>query len=237
MNDFDQMTTNESKFEKVYYAKMATKKETLPHFTFKYKDESGQYVEVDKILTTLKGNLTNIETSEYTYEGNVIKTVKLYITLNTTLVILTCSYTQILRSIINSLINLDHKPREISIQLYQNKQGYNSCYFLVDGKIANWKFPADDMKKFVDTAVVGKKTVTSCDRLDEMLERELVLNVVNRFYRGSEPEVPETDEASLFASNEAGIPISEETDVDDFFAGSEPFVPPAGSNTSKTKKK
>jgi len=164
-------------YDEVYYVKSRTK--NAAYFEFSKRD--GDKILIDKrtSINRIEGKLTKIEMGSFTYEGKEIKNFKLYIgkevNQKNILFILNMNYTQIGRSIINSLLGCSKPIDKIYLELYKNASGYCSLKMLVNGAKSVWKYSIDDQRKKIETITNKKGEFVSNDytELDDLLEDNL----------------------------------------------------------------
>ncbi|MCK9417645.1 hypothetical protein M0Q97_13465, partial [Candidatus Dojkabacteria bacterium] len=136
-------------YDEVYYVKSRTK--NAAYFEFSKRD--GDKILIDKrtSITRIEGKLTKIDMGSFTYEGKEIKNFKLHIAKEVNqkniLFILNMNYTQIGRSIINSLLGCSKPIDKIYLELYKNASGYCSLKMLINGQKSVWKFSIEEQRK------------------------------------------------------------------------------------------
>jgi hypothetical protein len=168
-----------SKYDCIYYAKMHTKKTEPPYFTLKYK-VGDEYLELENPVPVLaiKGKLLKIEFGSYTWESEEIRTVTFTLESESEkyLIILSCSFTAVLRSIINSMLGYKRKIDFLQLELYRNKStGYNGIKCFLNGgtEPTKWFYDMTKLNTYYDRVTVNKKEVVDDSRLNEFLEVEL----------------------------------------------------------------
>lgn len=174
--EFEKVETG-SIYDEVYYVKSRTK--NAAYFEFSKRD--GDKILIDKrtSINRIEGKLTKIEMGSFTYEGKEIKNFKLYIgkevNQKNILFILNLNYTQIGRSIINSLLGCNKPIDKIYLELYKNQSGYCSLKMLINGSKSVWKFSIDEQRSHIEVIKNRKGEWVSNDysSLDELLEDNL----------------------------------------------------------------
>ena len=168
-----------SKYEKIYYAKMHTIKNETPCFTLKYKvDNYYQDVVTEVPIMSIFGNLLKIAFGSYTWKNEEVKTVTFTFESESgkNLIILSCSYTAVLRSMINCMLKYNNKIEFLQIELYRNRtNGYNAikCFINHGKEPAKWLYDMIKLDTYCDKFVINKKEVRDDSRLNEFLEQEL----------------------------------------------------------------
>lgn len=182
---FDKDETGGSMYDEVYYVKARTKNAAY----FEFSKREGDKILIDKrtSINRIEGRLTKIDMGTFTYEGKDIKNYKLYIVKEVDrmygkiyikkniLFILNMNYTQVGRSIINSLLGHTKAIDKIYLELYKNASGYCSLKMLVNGAKSVWKYSIDDQRKKIETITNKKGEFVSNDytELDDLLEDNL----------------------------------------------------------------
>lgn len=152
----------------------AEKKPVAPHFeiTEKVDDKwvvTGQVNEVS-------GTLTKVETYEKQYEGDITPLVKVFIEdkEKNESYLLDLRYNMLSRNLFNTLISLETFG-DLKIGLWERKKDdktYPAISLRQSDKMVNWKFEIKDLPP-VDKVIVGKKTVTSFDNLNDFFIEKL----------------------------------------------------------------
>ena len=171
---FEKDETGGNVYDEVYYVKARTK--NAANFEFSKRD--GDKILIDKrtSINRIEGKLTNIVMGSFTYETKEIKNFKLYIVKEINqkniLFILNLNYTQVGRSIINSILGCNKPIDKIYLELYKNASGYCSLKMLNNGTKSVWKYSIDDQRKKIETIKNKKGEFVSNDytELDELLE-------------------------------------------------------------------
>ncbi len=173
-------TGNEtSKYAKMYFAKLYTKKGTKPHFKFQRAVE-GKTTPVKGETQTISGTLKKMTFSSFEFEGNQIKTVRFFLeTLNADgeLIAISwgCGWNQVLINLVNCLLNLNEPITSLLVSVYAGENGYSKSMFRVNGKKLSWKYTIDELadkkEKIYNKAGVLVKTEIS--ELIDFLESEL----------------------------------------------------------------
>lgn len=174
---FDKDETSGSIYDDVYYVKAKTKNASY----FEFSKREGDKILVDKrtSINRIEGKLSKIDMGSFTYEGKEIKNYKLYIVKEVNgkniLFILNLNYTQVGRSIINSLLGCNKPIDKIYLELYKNQSGYCSLKMLINGSKSVWKYSIDEQRKKIETITNKKGEFVSNDytELDELLEDNL----------------------------------------------------------------
>lgn len=168
-----------SKYEKIYYAKMHTKKTEPPYFSLRYK-VGDVYLDLttEAPILSIKGKLLKIEFGSYTWENEEIKTVTFSLESESGkyLIILSCSFTASLRSIINSMLGYVRKIEFLQFELYRNKStGYNGikCFINQATEPTKWAYDMTKLNTYYDKVMLNKKEVVDDSRLNEFMEVEL----------------------------------------------------------------
>lgn len=164
-------------YDDVIYMKMITKKDENPRFTLKVK-EGNEYVELPDTPNSVSGTLKNVEFGVYEWEKQKIKTVKFIIEKTVDgikqLYILSSSFTSTLRTILNSMLNVNEPINTLTIALIKNKAGYNGAYTVFNGKKGEWKYQQDFLKTMIETEKTKKGEIVYYDKLDQFLEDEMM---------------------------------------------------------------
>lgn len=186
---FEKDETGGSIYDEVYYVKARTKNAAY----FEFSKREGDKILIDKrtSINRIEGRLTKIDMGTFTYEGKDIKNFKLYITKEiprvqnkethllvnqkNILFILNMNYTQVGRSIINSILGCSKPIEKIYLELYKNASGYCSLKMLINGQKSVWKFSIDEQRKKIETITNKKGEFVSNDytELDDLLEDNL----------------------------------------------------------------
>lgn len=174
---FEKDETGGNVYDEVYYVKARTK--NASYFEFSKRD--GDKILIDKRTTInrIEGKLTNIVMGSFIYEAKEIKNFKLYIVKEVNqkniLFILNLNYTQVGRSIINSILGCNKPIDKIYLELYKNASGYCSLKMLINGAKSVWRYSIDDQRKKIETIKNKKGEFVSNDytELDELLEDNL----------------------------------------------------------------
>jgi len=164
-------------YEDIFYMKMVTKKDENPHFSLKIK-EGSDYIDLPDTPTSVSGTLKSIDFGEYEWEKQTIKTVKFQIEkvegdINQ-LYLLSSSYTATLRTILNTLLNVQEPIKKITISLIKNKAGYNGAFLVINGRKGEWKFKYDFLKTMIEIEKTKKGEIFYYDKLDAFLEEEML---------------------------------------------------------------
>ena len=119
------------------------------------------------------------------------------------------NYTQIGRSIINSLLGCSKPIDKIYLELYKNASGYCSLKMLINGSKSVWKFSIDEQRKKIETITNKKGEFVSNDYsdLDNLLEDNLRdhLNILfpeSSHIKFVEEDKTENNDESTFGSVE-----------------------------------
>jgi hypothetical protein len=168
-----------SKYDRIFYAKMHTKKTEPPYFSLKYK-VGDSYLEVENPVPVLaiKGKLLKIEFGSYTWENEEIRTVTFSLESESGkyLIILSCSFTASLRSIINSMLGYARKIEFLQFELYRNKSTGNNgikCFINQATEPTKWAYDMTKLNTYYDKVMLNKKEVVDDSRLNEFMEVEL----------------------------------------------------------------
>jgi len=175
--EFEKDENGGSIYDEVYYVKSRTKNAAY----FEFSKREGDKILIDKrtSINRIEGRLTKIDMGSFTYEGKDIKNFKLYIVKEVNqkniLFILNMNYTQVGRSIINSLLGHTKAIDKIYLELYKNASGYCSLKMLINGQKSVWKFSIDEQRKKIETITNKKGEFVSNDYsdLDNLLEDNL----------------------------------------------------------------
>jgi hypothetical protein len=174
---FDQDENAGSMYAEVYYVKAKTKEKCYFEFTKRQGDKI--LIDPRTTINRIEGKLSKVEQGTFTYENKEVLTFKLYITktINDKLIlfILNMNYTQIGRSVINSLLGFQKPIEKIYLELYKNQSGYCSLKMLINGIKAVWKYSVEDQRKHIETIKNKKGEFVSNDYsdLDNLLEDQL----------------------------------------------------------------
>lgn len=206
---FEKDDTGGNVYDDVYYVKSKTKNSAY----FEFSKREGDKILVDKrtSINRIEGRLTKIDMGSFTYEGKEIKNYKLYIVKEINgkniLFILNMNYTQVGRSIINSILGCNKPIDKIYLELYKNQSGYCSLKMLINGQKSVWKYSIDDQRKKIETITNKKGEFVSNDytELDDLLEDNLRdhLNILfPEVHHVKFVEEYRTDDESTFGSVE-----------------------------------
>lgn len=171
---FEKDETGGNVYDEVYYVKARTKNAAF----FEFSKRDGDKILIDKrtSINRIEGKLVNIVMGSFTYESKEIKNFKLYIVKEINqkniLFILNLNYTQVGRSIINSILGCNKPIDKIYLELYKNASGYCSLKMLINGAKSTWKYSIEEQRKKIETIKNKKGEFVSNDytELDEMLE-------------------------------------------------------------------
>jgi len=156
------------KYDEVFFVKPKTK--DVAYFEFSKKIGDKIHQDPRTTIQTIDGNLAKIELGSYTYENKEIKTIKLHLTKTikdkNILFIISSSYTQVARSIMNSLLGCQEAIEKLNITLYLNQSGYTSVKMSINGKKSEWYFSIDEQKKYIETLKNKKGEFVSNDYSD-----------------------------------------------------------------------
>lgn len=174
---FEKDENGGSIYDEVYYVKSRTKNAAY----FEFSKREGDKILVDKrtSINRIEGKLSKIDMGSFTYEGKEIKNYKLYIVKEVNgkniLFILNMNYTQVGRSIINSILGCSKPIDKIYLELYKNQSGYCSLKMLINGQKSVWKFSIDEQRSHIEVIKNRKGEWVSNDysSLDELLEDNL----------------------------------------------------------------
>lgn len=181
-----------------------------------------QIVKLDEKLSFVKGKLEKVEIREYTYEGEQVKDLRVWLkdSLDGEMYIVSCGLNSIGRSILNTLLNLEKPYGELEIRVYNKKDtGYAAAYIEHNGVKAGWKYTIDQMKPFIKENSISRKGQVVVERdyfaLDTKLIDELKaevmpsLNKVPAHFSGVEAKAPaqESDLAPVGADEDSGLPF------------------------------
>lgn len=173
--EFEEQT--DSKYSEVYFARPRTKDAAYWEFSKK----AGDVYKVDKrtSITSIDGELLKFEFGSFTFENKEIKTLKMHISkvINDKLIlfIINFTYSQVTRSIINSLIAMQEEVKKISMSLYVNKAGWASVFVKLNDKPCKWELSIEDQKEYIETIKNKKGEFISNDysSLDDEFESRL----------------------------------------------------------------
>lgn len=155
------------------YAKIVgTKKgETCPvEFVFTRK-QGDEYVEIDR-QQDFSGHLVSVAMKTFTFQDEEKETVELKLDDGTDVYILNVNFSNIGRSIINSIASIEDFGKELLISCYRNKAGYASASCRYGLGSLDWKYPLSDIPK-IKTVTVGKKEVVDSTELDDFFRNEV----------------------------------------------------------------
>lgn len=214
-----------SQYEDVYFIKIVAKDAAYFEVTKKVGDKYVVNPRTD--VNSLGGELIKIETSSYQYQGDDKKLIKLHIVRiigdKKYLYIISTSYTQIGRTIVNCILDHSSKIEKIHLTLLAtNKDGkiYANAQVSINGIQCKWKdnhsgpgkYTREEMSKYT-TPITHPKTgvVLSIDynELIDFLETELINHIpvvvpeqqdVRRFVPESEKENPILKDEATFGS-------------------------------------
>lgn len=177
-DDFQfEQDTNEGGYDEMFFVKPKTK--DCAYFEFSQRKGDIDYHDSRTTIQTIEGKPTKLELSEYVYEKKTIKTFKLSLAKEINgkncLFIMSSSYTQTGRSILNSLLGCSEPLSKMNLTLYQNRAGYTSVKVSINGKKSIWKFSIDEQRKHIETIKNSRGEFISNDyqELDEMFEEKM----------------------------------------------------------------
>jgi len=167
----------EGGYDELYFVKPKTK--DCAYFEFSQKKGDKILRDSRTTIQTIEGKPTKLELSSYTYEKKEIKTFKLSLSKEingkNVLFIMSSSYTQSGRSILNSLLGCTEPLSKINLTLYQNRAGYTSVKVSINGKKSIWKFSIDEQRNHIETIKNKRGEFISNDytELDEVFEEKV----------------------------------------------------------------
>lgn len=177
--EFDADGFGESQYADVYFVKLRTKEKCYFELSKKVGDKFITEERTDR--NVLSGELLKIETGYYTYDNREIKTLKFHLVRENAdkqkiLFILSTSYTQSARTLVNCLLNINEPIKRISISTYKNAAGYSQISVSVNSKMAKWKYEQSFLKTKIEDIKNRKNEIISKDysELDDFLEHELL---------------------------------------------------------------
>lgn len=202
---FEKDENGGSIYDEVYYVKARTKNAAY----FEFSKREGDKILIDKrtSINRIEGRLTKIDMGTFTYEGKEIKNYKLYIVKEINgkniLFILNMNYTQVGRSIINSILGCNIPIDKIYLELYKNQSGYCSLKMLINGAKSVWKYSIDDQRKKIETITNKKGEFVSNDytELDDLLEDNLRDHLNILFPEQTHIKFVEEDKTDTFTDN------------------------------------
>ena len=168
---------NSAVYDQVYFVKPKTK--DLAYFEFSMKVGDKIHKDSRTSIHTIDGKVTKLELSSYTYEQKEVKTFRMNITKEingkSCLFMLSSSYTQTGRSLLNSLLGCDKPIDKINITLYKNHAGYASIKVSINGKKAMWRYDISEQRKKIETIKNKRGEFVSNDYtdLDNMFEEKI----------------------------------------------------------------
>lgn len=218
-DDLDFMgETKKSKYAKYFFSKVRTKKEIQPHFEMS-TDINGTITRVDfkQPIQRITGKLNNIEFSEGSYQGQVIKSVVFKLeTLNPSGELLgfriSCSRNQALLNWMNCLLGFNEEIISFEMSLWKDRNTqFNKSTCRINGKKPAWKYSLDQMEEKKEKIFDKKGTLlmTKTDELFDFMELELKdhLDIIlperykaeesdkfSEFITSEEVEIPNPDE-------------------------------------------
>jgi hypothetical protein len=233
---------NSSPYEEVYFIKPVTKDAAYFEITKKSGDQ--YIVNPRKDVNSLGGLLKKIETGSYTYQNEEKKTFKIHLVKEIGegenkkqyLYIISSSYTNAGRSIINCLLDYTKPIERIHITLTA-KDGFTNANVSINGVAAAWKsktsgpgkYSREEQKEYTTPILHPKtKATISIDYTDliDFLETELInhLKVIlpNQEHRIIIPEIETTsvfdlkdDTMAIFGEDDEAGDFFEISDTDD----------------------
>lgn len=235
---------NASPYEEVYYIKPVTKDAAYFEITKKSGD---QYItNPRKDVNSLGGLLKKVEIGSYTYLGEEKKTFKLHIVVEIGdkkyLYIISSSYTQVGRTIVNCILDINKPIERIHITL-TSKDGFTNATVSINGEAAKWKdnssgpgkYTRQELSKYTPVVLhpkTKKPLPTDYTDLNEFLETELInhLSVIlpHEEHRKITPDKSDkveepTDESTFGEEDDEPTPTKkikdEPQDAADFFDG------------------
>lgn len=174
--EFEQ-DNQDSFYNEVYFVKMKTKDQAYFEFSRKIGDKI--HKDGRTTIQTIEGKPNRIELGSYTYENKEIKTFKLYlhkvINEKNILFIISSSFTQAARAIMNALLGCSKPLEHVNITLYKNGGGYTSVKMSINKKKSEWKYSVDEQRKHIETIKNKKGEFVSNDysELDELFEEKM----------------------------------------------------------------
>ena len=118
------------------------------------KGEPEAYFEVKKgedlqTASYVEGHITKLEASGYEFEGKFRNTFNLTLQDDEGSYILQSAFTNIGRTILNSLAGAEQLG-DIKLSLYINKKGFKSVWVENNGERTEWKYPIDEQMDMVE---------------------------------------------------------------------------------------
>lgn len=200
-------TTSDSN-RHIFFAKIKGLKKDDPNAPYIEitQKQGDKYMELDK-CTFIEGWLSGAKTDSYEYEGKQKKTIELVMEDGIEKYIFQTAYTQLSRSLINSLLGTKDYGR-IKISVYTNKAGFKSIFVENNGEKMSWKYPVAEFqaKAEVITKKSGEKVSTDYTELDNWLEEQFKLHVIPNCKPNPNPYVAEKNVI---------VPDSQETEHDE----------------------
>lgn len=159
----------------VFSLKLKTKDEPKPVFIVSQKQEDGKFHEVNRVHS-VSGTLIEIEHRETPYNGDVIKSVSLYLKDGDEFYMVSLPYTILSRSVFNSLLNLK-SFEDIEISLYNSKpredgKVYGAASVWQNRQLVNWAFERDALPATPEITFKGKK-MRDTEALDKFFEEKI----------------------------------------------------------------
>ena len=219
-----------SKYEKFYFAKLFTKKEKPPYFSFS-RSEKGVVVEVTTkdLIQTLSGKLTKITFGSYEHEKETLKTVRFNLeTLNNEGKLVGFSFSigwnYALINFVNCLLGYDKPIEGVVFGVWKDKQsGYNKSMIRINGQKPLWRYANKDLEDKKEK-VYDKKGVLVATRngdLIDFLEAELKAHlpvILPNFHPTDEPEHHTVNFVEVGIDTVLGVvPEDDSKAIDEFF--------------------
>jgi hypothetical protein len=195
-------TTNDSN-RNIFYAKIKglKKEEPSPYIEISQKGNDG-YVILEP-CTFIEGWLSSAKVDSYLWEEKPVRTIELVLEDGIEKYIVQMSYTQLSRSLINSLLGTKDYGK-LKISVYTNKAGYKSIFVENNGEKMAWKHTIEEFK--AKTKEIkdeeGEVIKVSYKELDNWLEEQFKLHVV--------PNVKPNPNPYVAPSNTTEAPKKEE---------------------------
>jgi len=127
--------------------KNAEGQEVPPYFQVSEKVD-GSWKETDNTgITSVTGQLNNLEVKQKEFNGDIVRSVSVYLKDGDETYLIDIRYSILGRSIINSLINIEDTSKPVEISLYQNKRGYSASAVRSGDDTVSWKFGLDEQPK------------------------------------------------------------------------------------------
>lgn len=172
--------SNQNSGKNVHYVKVVktdeNKKKVAPYFSFRNKQEDGTYKELRD--TAFSGNLTEVKTEDYEYQGQVTPQAILRVEDGNDVYLLSLLYNFTSRSLLNSLLSLGTNTKGLNFNVYETKKNDKGDTFAAlalwqGDTMIKWFYQKDELPAIEKISIKGKKDLTDSSKLDDFLRIKL----------------------------------------------------------------